>query len=82
MDDETVSNVRHIGDDDIKGMLRKVQVEERFIKCSESIPKKKDFIQILREHELYDKEQICTLIRSQKEEQKRIGSWVVGSKSY
>ena len=42
-------------------MLSKVQVEERFMKRSELIHKKKDFLQILREHELYDKEHICTL---------------------
>ena len=62
-DDETVFNARHIGDEDIKRMLSKLQMEERFMKRSESIPKKKDFLQILREHELYDKEQICTLHR-------------------
>ena len=61
IDDETVSNTRHIGDGDIKRMLSKLRVEERFMKRSESILKKKDFLQILREHELYGKEQICTL---------------------
>ena len=73
IDDETVSNVRHIGDKgnaeqsecqgNIKGMLSKVQMEERFLKRGELIHKKKDFLQILREHELYDKEHICTLHR-------------------
>ena len=47
-------------------MLSKVQVEERFMKRSELIHKKKDFLQILREHELYDKEQIFTLHRKSK----------------
>ena len=61
IDDKTVSNTRHKDDEDIKGMLSKVQVEERFMKHSESIPRKKDFLQILRERELYDKEQICKL---------------------
>ena len=76
IDDETVSNAQHIGNKgnaeqsecqgNIKGMLSKVQVEERFMKRSELIHKKKDFLQILREHELYDKEQICTLHRKSK----------------
>ena len=71
--DETVSNARHIGGEDIKGMLSKVQVEERFMKRSELIHKKKDFLQILREHELYDKEQICTLHRKSKRSAKCSG---------
>ena len=54
-------------------MLSKLQVEERFMKRSESILKKKDFLQILREHELYDKEQICTLHRKSKRSTKCSG---------
>ena len=54
-------------------MLSKVQVEERFMKRSELIHKKKDFLQILREHELYDKEQICTLHRKSKRSAKCSG---------
>ena len=63
IDDETVSNARHIGDEDIKGMVSKVQVEERFMNWSELIHKKKDFLQIFREQELCDREQICALHR-------------------
>ena len=54
-------------------MLSKVQVEERFMKRSELIHKKKDFLQILREHELYDKDQIFTLHRKSKRSAKRSG---------
>ena len=73
IDDKTVSNTRHKGNEDIKGMLSKVQVEERFMKHSESIPRKKDLLQILREHELYDKEQFCTLHRKSKRSAKCSG---------
>ena len=54
-------------------MLSKLQVEERFMKRSESMPKKKDFFQILGEHELYDKEHICTLHRKTKRSTKCSG---------
>ena len=50
IDDKTVSNAQQIGDEDFKGMLSKLQVEERFMIRSESILKKKDFLQILREY--------------------------------
>ena len=33
-------------------------MEERFMKHSKPVPKKKDFLQILREYELYDKDHI------------------------
>ena len=54
-------------------MLSKLQVEERVMKRSELIHKKKDFLLILREHELYDKEQICTLHRKSKKSAKCSG---------
>ena len=54
-------------------MLSKVQVEERFRKRSELIHKKKDFLHILRGHELYDKQQICALHRKSKRSAKCSG---------
>ena len=54
-------------------MLSKVQVEERFMKRGELIHKMKDFLQILREHELYDKKQICILHRKSKRSEKCSG---------
>ena len=48
-------------------------MEERFMKRSELIHKKKDLLQILREDELYDKEQICTLHRKSKRSAKCSG---------
>ena len=39
-------------------------MEERFMKRNEPIPKKKDFLQILRENGPYDKDHICTLRRN------------------
>ena len=59
--DETVSNARLIGDEDMKAMLSKLQMEERFMKRSDSISKKGNFLQILRGHEFYNKGEICTL---------------------
>ena len=44
-------------------MLSKLEVEERFMRRSDSIAKRRDFFQILREHKLYYKKQICTLHR-------------------
>ena len=72
VDDETVSNARLIGNEDIKAMLSKLQMKERFMKRSDSItPSKKTFfLQILRGHEVYDKEQICTLYRKSKRSKK------------
>ena len=55
------------------GMLSKVQVDEGFMKCSELIRKKKDFLQILREHELDDKDQICSLHQKSKRSSKCSG---------
>ena len=49
-DNETVANAQHIGDEDIKGILNKVQVEKGFVKRCELIYKMNDFLQILREH--------------------------------
>ena len=48
-------------------------MEDRFMKRSELIHKKKDLLQILREDELYDKEQICTLHRKSKRSAKCSG---------
>ena len=35
-------------------------MEERFLKHSKPVPKKKEFLQMLREYELYDKDHIYT----------------------
>ena len=42
----------------------KLEMEERFMKRNEPIPKKKEFLQILREYEPYDKDHICILHRN------------------
>ena len=70
VDDETVSNAQLIGDEDITGMLSKLQTEERFMKRSDSIPRNKNFLQILKGHEVYDKEQICMLYQKTKKSAK------------
>ena len=44
----TVPNAQFIGDEDIKAMLSKLQIEERFMKRSDSIPKKKNFLRIIK----------------------------------
>ena len=48
-------------------------MEERFMKHSKPVPKKKDFLQILREYELYDKDHIYTHHRNSKRNAKYSG---------
>ena len=54
-----------------KGVKGKLEMEERFMKRNEPIPKKKEFLQILREYEPYDKDHYVPSIGIQEEMQSK-----------
>ena len=60
VDEETISNAPHIGDEDVKALLSIVQVEERFMKRTPP-SERPDVRKLLGEHELFGQQQTYTL---------------------